>query len=556
MPGDKLKIKKETTAKLENPEGEIWTEEDEKVLNELLKEKEEILKKLEEIKIKPEQKPIENIDIESLIKENISPEEKTELDVELSGENIIEAVKEEVVKELNDKTIEPANKEGRKEKEGGALKRVARKIKNTLLGLLVISSFEGTTSFTYPDSDEVMTYNKMEVKNLDDWENIKLDQDSINKLNNISIINEANKDRVGKYLIVDKSSALAHLYENGNLLNTYEAGVGEREGDEQTVTIVRNGKIYWAEGNKKTGAGIYTVDGTIRYNKGPCLTLTNERGIQVPSALHNTTQGRKKFFKDNKKENNRMSNGCVNFMADDLRNLIKEANFGEGDKVYVLPDDPHNKFQIVDGELRFLSNTVGVNRTIKSYEAKPIVLKVEDINNTGKEFLQTIADSKEKLMALYPTVSNDVYNQLAKTAYGIFGQESTFGTYGKVRGQYGRIRDRAGEMLGRNVSAGVTQVRITSINPKVKELFNIKETKDLFNTKNSAIATMSLLMDIYTTNIPEDKKGNYEELVPIYYNSPTNFKRVKDFEEKQGSSTYVRNIKNYSKKVKVYLSNY
>jgi hypothetical protein len=37
-------------------------------------------------------------------------------------------------------------------------------------------------------------------------------------------------------------------------------------------------------------------------------------------------------------------------------------------------------------------------------------------------------------MALYPSLSNNEYNRLAKIAYGIFGQETSFGTYGGSEG--------------------------------------------------------------------------------------------------------------------------
>lgn len=540
-------------------EGINLDEEIEKVKEQILMLQREIeeldeQERREEEEIIRQKMEISHINIDELIEGEISVEEKLEIKEEHPKENILDLIKKGVIKAFNNKTIKSV-KEKRKET---ILEKVKRRIKKDLLVLLVVANWEVTTTFIYPDSDAVIAYNKIKIDDLKDWESIVLDQDQINKMENISIINEAHKDSDKKYIVVDKSAGFSHLYQSDDLVSTYEVGVGENEGDEQTKTIVdkKSRKIYWEEGNKKTGAGIYTINKKGWYKHSPSFTMLNERGIEVPMAFHETSKSRKKFFGDQVKENNRMSNGCLNYKAESLYDLGKQKGVGTGTPVYVLPDDPHNKFQIVDGgELRFLSNQVDVNRTIRPYVAQPILLRAEGINNKGKEFLQSLVNSKKDLMALYPTVSNDVYNQLAKTAYGIFGQESSFGTYGKGIGQIGRIGDRIGEKLGKNVSAGVTQIRITAINKKVKDVFDIYKTQDLFHIKKSAIATMALLLDIYTNNIPNNRKEEYEELVPLFYNSPNECK-VNIQSGKKVNSLYVQNVQSYAKKVTVYLNNY
>ncbi|OGI59729.1 hypothetical protein A2814_00230 [Candidatus Nomurabacteria bacterium RIFCSPHIGHO2_01_FULL_38_19] len=485
------------------------------------------------------------INIANLIKVT-SKEDEEEIKQESPQTTVSEAVEAGVIESLNDKTIVlPA-----KEKTTG-LQRVRRKVRNILLGLFVVANFGANTSFMPKKSMEARAYDSIEVKDLKAWEQLKLFQDEINKLNNIRIINEANKNSNKMYLIVDKSVGLAHLYQGDNLISTYEVGTGQRTGDDQTKTIVADKKVYWDKGNKQTGAGIYTVNKRGKYEGSTSFTMLNEREIEVPTAFHKAPSVRNIFFNNRNIADNRMSNGCFNFQARSLDDLGRQKGFGKGTRVYVLPDNPHNKFQIVDGELRFISNEQNVNRTIRPYEAKPIILKAENVNDHGKEFLQTISKVKVELMGLYPTVSNDVYNQLAKIAYGIFGQESSFGTYGGARGQYGKITDLVGAILGKNVSAGVTQIRITSINPKIKEAFDIKTTEDLFDDKKAGVATMSLLLDIYTTNIPDDQKPNFIYLTAFYYNNPQGSKKTMGTNEKS-DSVYVKKVLGYTERVTVY----
>lgn len=224
--------------------------------------------------------------------------------------------------------------------------------------------------------------------------------------------------------------------------------------------------------------------------------------------------------------------------------------------MYILPDDPHNKFVFVNKEVRFVSNEKDVNKTIRPYHSQPIILKAEKANEEGKTFLQTLSENKHELMNLYPGVPNSVYNELTKVAYGIFGQESSFGTYGGPRGQLGRITDKIGAIAGKNISAGVTQIRISSINPKAQEFFKIGAPSDLFDVSKSSIATMSLLLDIYINNIPKDQKDNYRELTALHYNNPKEFKNAIKNKQKKIDNGYVKKVMKYSKNVKVYVSNY
>lgn len=497
------------------------------------------------------------LDTRKLIESNTSDKELAQVREKFPGQDPIKVIEREVVEELNDKTSDSKTRLV-KESVEKAIKAIRKRLKRISLALLVASNFAVGTSFSPLPSAESLAYDKIKVESLKDWENIVVDQEMINKLDDISVINKANESLGKVYLIVDKSVGLAHLYRSGNLVSTYEVGTGQKKGDDQTVTVVdKDGKVYWTQGNRQTGAGIYTINQKGIYEGAPSFTIVNERGIEVPTAFHKAEGSRVKLFRDNNKKNNRMSNGCLNFMAGSLEDLAKQEGFGPGVKVYILPDDPHNRFELVDGELRFTSNQENVNRTIKPYEPKPIILKAENANEDGKTLLQTLGDAenKRKIMSLYPTVSNAVYNELAKITYGIFGQESSFGTYGGLRGQAGRIGDYGKTALGIGASVGITQMKIVNVNPKIRAVFDINQTTDLYDVRKSAIATMGLLLDVYTTNIPAHLKGNYKQLVPLAYNKPSSFREIIKTGEKTRSS-YVKKVLANADKVTVYSSNY
>jgi hypothetical protein len=205
-------------------------------------------------------------------------------------------------------------------------------------------------------------------------------------------------------------------------------------------------------------------------------------------------------------------------------------------------------------KLKLVSSSPKVNRSLANYIPERVVLKAQDVNNVGKVYLQTISNSKKELMALYPTVSNDVYNQLAKLAYGIFGQESSFGTFGGVRGAYGNLRDQvATRVFDYNSSVGVTQIRLSSVNQQTRDAFDINSVEDIRdNVVKSAQATMSLLLDIYVNEIPNTQKGNFYNLIPLAYSNRTEFNKA--LKEGMPSNLYVKNVHDYADLVNVYVS--
>lgn len=550
-------------------ENKIATEEAQAEINEI---KENIEKNL--------QGP-EKVDVEQIIDENFTEEDKRILQEQFPGQDIEKLIEGEVVEQINSKKV-PTLLERIKY---SPLTRTAKKATVYFSVLLVsATAFRAPSAFKGADQASVLSYNNLKFDNLKDFGNIRLYEDEINMRDNISIITKANEKNDDKYLVLDKQNGKCHRYQGDNLIESFNVCLGEKIGDEQTTlkstyrrkaandgafhrreevsieeaTYLQNGERYlkdgyeaftdWGSGNMKTGAGIYTIS-----NKGPflgdkALFLKNERGEQVATSLHKNIHGDSKDF--------RLSNGCVGFDQECIRKLYKIMNLGE--KVYILPDDPNNKFKIVDGELRFLSQQKDVNKTIRPYAPRPIIVKAENPSEPSKVFLMTIAENKEKLMELYPTIPNTVYNEIAKLAYGIIGKESSFGEYGKIYGgQIGRVGDILKTVAGLETSVGIGQTKIGSIENKIKKTFNIKRNDDLFNIKINAIATMSALLDNYLYVSAHGREKDYKELVVLKHSRPAAVKQVinenlKIEELGPKSKYYINKVFEFSEKATVY----
>jgi hypothetical protein len=509
------------------------------VIDPLVQEKNELEKLLEDEESKRK--------VKNTVEEEITDEEMQELQEELGveEEEVKEKVVAEVISQMNEKKPSRAKT---------VLQKVAKRIKRILLNLMIGTTLLNSMSFTFNNQDPVLTYQTVNVENLESFNSALLDQEAVNRLDNLNIITKSFEDSTENYLIVDKANAVAHLFQGDSLLDTFEVGTGRKVGDAQTRTVVKNGRVLWEQGNQQTGAGIYTVGGIGQYKSSPSYTLKNEEGIEVPTVLHETLENRKKLFGDKDLGNNRMSFGCVNFKAESLKKLATYGNFRGGSKVFVLPDDSTNKFQIIDGNLRFVSQDTNVNRTTRGYAAQSISIKADKESRVVNSFVNAIADNKAKIMSLYPSISNATYNQIASIAYGIMGQESSFGTFGGLRGQYGKVKDDVQAYLNYGVpSVGVTQIRYTSVNNKVKQAFGITSEENIKdNPATAAIATMSVLLDIYENEIPSNLKQDFRSLLPLAYSNRGEFAKAIAGDSSTYENQYVRNVNEFAKGLEVY----
>ena len=402
-----------------------------------------------------------------------------------------------------------------------------------------------------------------------DWDKIKKRKQEINKMNQADIIKQYHKDSDEEYLIVDKKRGKMHLMKGDKEITSYNVGTGENIGDEQTRTWVdkETKKTDWSKGNKQTGAGIYTVSAkqakNSHYSNAPSWNFINEYGIEVPMAIHAAPQGRVNKINDKDETNNRVSNGCINGICYNLEDLYKKG-YKEGQKLYVLPDDDNNKYELKNGKLVFSSKDPNVNRTVNTLKYKPIELEIDektfkdkvftafDFNDeeefkTTKDFVKSLQDNKQKIMKA-AQIDGDTYNDIAKIAFGIYGTESNFGDTHSAIGNLARatnkffnsksssspdIKSKATTYGAddNNNSVGYTQIRWSQLNGrelKVLKELGINSNKDLLKADKSAIVTAAVLSIRYHEQLTPEQKKDIETYLPTKWNNRSNYSdRVK-----------------------------
>lgn len=400
-----------------------------------------------------------------------------------------------------------------------------------------------------------------------DWDKIKKRKQEINKMNQADIIKEYHKGSNEQYLVLDKKRGKMHLYQGDKEIASYNVGIGANVGDEQTKTVIRNGKVIWDEGNKMTGAGIYTVSGVNpknpHYSNAPTWNFKNENNIEVPMAIHSSFGDRTSKIKDNNEDNNRVSNGCINGICYNLEELYKKG-YKQGQKLYVLPDDEDNKYEIKNGKLVFSSKNPNVNKTVNTLNYKPIKIEINekefkdkvftafDFNDeeefkTTKSYVKALQDNKQKIMKV-AQIDGDTYNDIAKIAFGIYGTESNFGDTHSILGNLSRagnkyfnpksssspdIKSKATTYGAdnNNNSVGYTQIRWSQLNEreiKVLKELGITSNKDFLQPNKAAIATTAILAIRYQEQLTPEQRKNIETYLPKKWNNRDNYSdRVK-----------------------------
>ncbi len=175
---------------------------------------------------------------------------------------------------------------------------------------------------------------------------------------------------VDNYIIIDKKNCKSVVYSpDGDTLNVSEVAVGRHIGDKRgggymvkgaklrayttpgEFTICREGARKGSSNEKLYGQKILCLAGEHtqkKYQKSQVLALH-----QVP--LSPMGQLRNKVLKNKSLKDNRVSFGCVNYLAksfDKMRKFIKGINT----KVYILPEEKGNHLRLEpqkDGNYKF-----------------------------------------------------------------------------------------------------------------------------------------------------------------------------------------------------------
>lgn len=418
-------------------------------------------------------------------------------------------------------------------------------------------------------------------------ETIQAQQDRINNLPTdkekvVAWNKEFNKDNKDNYIIIDKKECMAYVYSpDGKVVKQYEIAAARNKSD----ALLKRSYTDKSYSFKSTSAGIYTAnyratgrDDYAKLYNDRVLQLSNDglrdRGIgngETGVALHQVPNGNKERERKLKlpgvsDENNRTTDGCVNFLPEDFDDCMSHVK-GVGTKVYILPEDSNNYMCVKNGELHFAQKkyTGDVATTVtKKDNCKKISINVldSDIGEEGVAMAITLADKKEELMEKLG-VDNDTYNMLAKVALGIAGQETDFGSAwaGAKKGTPYWMKEGANWIInfgkwvkGDNSynSRGMTQMKIKSYTDEnVKALINeygITE-ENLQNGDKCAIATMIVLAHMYKNELPA-LKGHMDNLNlskedALLYCWNNKKSEIKNETATPDKSTYLVNAHNY-----------
>lgn len=200
--------------------------------------------------------------------------------------------------------------------------------------------------------------------------------DSINNMINDDekIIEYNKKNYNGDYYgIVDKKKCKLNIYNTqGQVVKSFTIGVGKTKGDNVGSYFLEHAEktkdAYKAETQRYTTAGEFTLDEYKtqkdaykgKDGKTKIMALRGDnmgvRGGQmcIHMCYKPEYRQRAKKIKSKTLADNRMSYGCVNLLEEDYDKMHKYL--GEGDKIYVLPEERGNKLKLnkqKDGTYKF-----------------------------------------------------------------------------------------------------------------------------------------------------------------------------------------------------------
>jgi len=313
-----------------------------------------------------------------------------------------------------------------------------------------------------------------------------------------------------KYILEDKTTGKMFVYKGNTKISEYKVGHGKANTDYLTVTKTDNkGRLLDNEGNMSTPAGVFKISGRGNYHNLPSYTRqipdkVDKKGdpYNIPSSIH--------FSKTIKKE----SNGCSRLDTKCLEDLAKQ-NIRKGTTNYILPENKETgEFYATSQGMAFRSN-LPVNK-LQGYSPKTLskinVTEVEGKSDYSKKFLKALVDNKENL-AKDLNLTNDEYDKLVKTSYGLLAQESNYGDNSGIRGMLGQAVDSAKIKTNTgNPSVGGTQIKITNLPAAIREKYKLSKQSIHESAESSAIATISKLAHSYKNEMPASKKKNAEDI--------------------------------------------
>ena len=231
--------------------------------------------------------------------------------------------------------------------------------------------------------------------------------------------------------------------------------------------------MHWV--TKNTGAGKFTVSNVHTQGHGGngLINLMNERQANKFNETGEISEVATSLHTGYHNSGSRGSNGCIRCDKGDLAQIMRHLT--QGSEVYVLPEDEGNEFVLENGVLNFKSNNdinyesytdtygktrkgQGINTTERTLNYIPIKIDFDenkfkerwnvgaqkyDLNNKKQlkesvlPFVESLQENKQKVMKA-AKINGDIYNEVAKIAFGIFGTETEYGDTHSLLGNVAR----------------------------------------------------------------------------------------------------------------------
>lgn len=396
-------------------------------------------------------------------------------------------------------------------------------------------------------------------------------------IDNRKVVLDYHKNSEDNFSIIDKKTNTLEIYKKGKLYKTINVGLGKNKSD--VVTGLGGVKNY------NTGAGVYSIASPEEYKYliedkhnqklyGNNITgYKNERGVVQGSFLHQVPEGneeRNKKLQDSNPNNNRFSQGCVNCKKKDYEDYIK--NLTPGNKLYILPEEDDNFFEVKNNKINFTTNK---NKDIRGYNytyddkgnylsskvrrdtyqpfktSKKLSSHILDNRNTQKQF-NILSNQKKQLMEDLQ-LDSDTYDVLANQLMGHIKQETGSGLL-KDFGE--RIINNVmdvipiGHHTAENSSRGDLQIRYNQIPKNILKKYNVNSPDDLDDIEKAIPIGMFLKKDGLQQVVAKRNKlnnltrENALDFVPYQYNQA---KLLQDPNTNPQKNKYVRNVLNYAK---------
>jgi hypothetical protein len=283
----------------------------------------------------------------------------------------------------------------------------------------------------------------------------------------------------GGWLVVDKNARRLSVYREDGFLEELV-----------DLSFVKSGKDYIDGQGLGTEAGVFTIQrfGSQNGKTPNKIVLDNQRGGTSQTSIQ--VDGK--------------NNTCQNCFKIDQKSMnLIHAKMKLGYRVYILPEEQANYFTIKNDNLQFTTSAKDLDfgkynfsPKDKTYKENHTVINSPlDKNGVAVAFMSTLDTEKQTLMKMY-NLDNDDYNNLAKLAFGILGNESEFGTGRKLKlkefSPVGVSIMKGNWFDTSDNSRGLTQIK--QIPGQITQHYGI-DKGDLMNPHAAAVATLGLLAE-------------------------------------------------------------